>query len=157
MSHPAPSQPATASPTQAPVPLRWGVHLLVTVLLAVTAGRSALSTPADWAAVACSALVAIVYAAGLRWTAVATSTRAAGAWLAVLLTAWAGLLVLTPEAIYLAFAWFFLLLFLLPRPAGLAAVIVTTVAAVAGFAWHQDTLTAAMVIGPVLGLSLIHI
>ncbi|MFZ1577848.1 MAG: hypothetical protein WAT47_05800, partial [Nostocoides sp.] len=62
MSHPAPSQPATASPTQAPVPLRWGVHLLVTVLLAVTAGRSALSTPADWAAVACSALVAIVYA-----------------------------------------------------------------------------------------------
>ena len=151
MSHPAPSQPATASPTQAPVPLRWGVHLLVTVLLAVTAGRSALSTPADWAAVACSALVAIVYAAGLRWTAVATSTRAAGAWLAVLLTAWAGLLVLTPEAIYLAFAWFFLLLFLLPRPAGLAAVIATTVAAVAGFAWHQDTLTAAMVIGPVLG------
>ncbi|MGX6607729.1 sensor histidine kinase [Micromonosporaceae bacterium Da 78-11] len=61
------------------------------------------------------------------------------------------LLVLSPDAVYLAFPWFFLLLHLLPRPVGLTAVVITTAAAVAGFAWHQKTLTAAMVIGPVLG------
>lgn len=157
MSHPAPSQPATPAPTpeaaSAPVPgpLRWGVHLLVAALLALGAGRAALATPADWAAVACSGVVGAIYAVGARWHAVATSARAAGAWLTVLLTAWVALLVLTPDAIYLAFPWFFLLLYLLSRPVGLAAVLLTTVAAVAGFGWHQDTFTAAMVIGPVLG------
>lgn len=134
-----------------PAPLRWGVHLLVAALLALGAGRSALASPPDWAAVACSGVVAAVYAVGARWRAVATSARAGGAWLTVLLTAWVVLLVLTPDAIYLAFPWFFLLLYLLPRPVGLTVVLLTTVAAAAGFGWHQDRFTAAMVIGPVLG------
>lgn len=158
MFHPSLSQPATPASTprgsSAPVPgaLRWGGHLLVAALLALAAGRSALSHPPGWSAVVISSgLVAVVYTAGLRWKAVPTSARAAGAWLALLLTAWIALLVLTPDAIYLAFPWFFLLLYLLPRPIGLTAVFFTTVAAVAGFGWHQEAFTAAMVIGPVLG------
>lgn len=61
------------------------------------------------------------------------------------------MLALSADAIYLAFPWFFLLLHLLPRTAGLISVAVVTAAAVAGFAWHQQTFTAAMVIGPALG------
>ncbi|MGB8383966.1 MAG: histidine kinase, partial [Dermatophilaceae bacterium] len=83
------------------------------------------------------------------------SSRVAGVWLALLLAAWVALLAVSPEAVYLAFPWFFLLLHLLPRPHALAAVIIVTVAAVAGFAWHQKTLTAGMVIGPVLGAGVV--
>ena len=157
MSRPAPTHAAQPAPTpeaaSAPVPgpLKWGVHLLVAALLTLSAWRAALATPADWTAVACSVVVGVVYAAGARWAAAATSARAAGVWLTVLLSAWVALLALTPDAIYLAFPWFFLLLYLLPRLVGLTAVFLTTVAAVAGFGWHQDTFTTAMVIGPVLG------
>ncbi len=156
MSHPSePAARASTDPwTSAPVPasLRWGVHLLVAALLALGAGRSALTNAPGWPAVLIlSAVVAVVYAIGPRWRSMSTSPRAAGAWLALLLPAWVGLLVLTPDAIYLSFPWFFLLLYLLPRPLGLAAVLFTTAAAVAGFGWHQETFTAAMVIGPVLG------
>lgn len=163
MSPGAPSPAASAqadSPTSAPrwgassVPaaLRWGLHLLVAALLALASVRGVVEGSDDWPWVlACSALVGAVYAVGSRWGAATTSSRGAGPWLALLLGSWLALLVLSPEAVYLAFPWFLLLLHLLPRPAGLVAVALTTAAAVAGFAWHQDTFTAAMVIGPMLG------
>ncbi|GAB3083591.1 sensor histidine kinase [Pedococcus soli] len=121
------------------------------VLLVLAAVRSGMAGPADWAAVARSGVVATIYALGARWTAVSTSAVEARVWLAVLLAAWVALLVLTPDAIYLAFPWFFLLLYLLPRRVGLTAVLFTTAAAVAGFGWHQDKFAVAMVIGPALG------
>jgi signal transduction histidine kinase len=68
-----------------------------------------------------------------------------------LVVGWVPLLLLSPDAVYLAFPWFFLVLHLLPRAVGLLAVAVTTVVAVAGFAWHQKAFTAAMAIGPLLG------
>ncbi len=98
-------------------------------------------------------VVGVVYAVGPRWAA--GSERASGLWLAVLLATWVALLALTPDAIYLAFPLSFLLLHLLPRRAGLVAVALTTAAAVAGFAWHQDIFTAGMVIGPVLGAAVV--
>jgi signal transduction histidine kinase len=132
--------------------LRWGLDLLVAALLVLAAGRSLLDQRPGWpGVVVCSALVGVVYAVGPRRSAVARSPRAAGGWLAVLLATWMVLLVLSPDAVYLAFPWFFLLLHLLPRAVGLVAVAVTTAAAVAGFAWHQETFTAAMAIGPILG------
>ena len=162
MSDQAPDRSASPAlthrwdPSPVPAALRWGLHLLVAVLLLLTAGRSALGELPRWPwVVVGSALVGIVYAVGPRWTAVARSRRAAGAWLALLLAAWVALLLLTPDAIYLAFPWFFLLLHLLPRRAGLAGVAFTTAVAVAGFGWHQERFTAAMVIGPVLGAAVV--
>ena len=132
------------------------MHLLVAALLVLAVLRSILSHVPGWPLVVlCSGLVAVVYAVGPHWTAVARSPRAAGTWLALLVAAWMALLLLSADAIYLAFPWFFLLLHLLPRAAGLTAVVVVTTAAVAGFAWHQKTLTAAMVIGPVLGAAVV--
>lgn len=61
------------------------------------------------------------------------------------------LLALTPVGVYLAFPLFFLQLHLLPARPGLVAVSATTLAAISGFAWHQGSLTLAVVVGPALG------
>jgi signal transduction histidine kinase len=53
--------------------------------------------------------------------------------------------------VWLAFPLFFLQLDLLPLRGALIAVAATTTVAVAGFAWHQETITPAAVIGPVIG------
>lgn len=158
MTHPDPRHstppvpPRGRDPIPVPVALRWGVHGLVAALLVLAAGRSAVDQRPGWPwVVACAALVGLAYAIGPRCEAVARSPRAAGVWLVVLLAAWTVMLTLSPDAVYLAFAWFFLLLHLLPRRVGLAAVLFTTVAAIAGFAWHQETFTVAMAIGPILG------
>ncbi|MEO6791347.1 MAG: sensor histidine kinase [Ornithinibacter sp.] len=143
----------SCGPGPAPVSsaLAWGLHLLVVTLLVIAAGRSVVDQGPGWPWVVVGASsVGVVYALGARMP-VGLSAPSVRWWLALLLATWGVLLALTPDAIYLAFAWFFLLLHLLPRPAGLAAVALTTAAAVAGFAWHRETFTAAMVIGPVLG------
>ncbi|MHB1064617.1 MAG: sensor histidine kinase [Georgenia sp.] len=157
MSHGAIQPPIAVSAsgrTPAPVPvlLRQGLHLLVAGLLVLAAGRGVVGRGGGWPwVVATAVLVGVLYFAGPRSAAVDRSARTAGVWLALLLSVWLVMLALTPDAIYLAFPWSFLLLHLLPRRAGLVAVAVTTAAAVAGFAWHHHQLTAAMVIGPVLG------
>jgi signal transduction histidine kinase len=154
MDNRAHHEPATPTPLsqQAPVPLRLGLHVLVAVLLALSALRAVADPQPDAAwTVAAVLLLAVVYAVGTRSAAVRRSTRAAGLWLGLLLASWLVLLVLTADAIYLAFPWFFLLLRLLPRAAGLVGVGITTGVAVAGFVWHAGTFTAAMVIGPVIG------
>lgn len=139
-----------------PTALRWGIHLLVAALLVLTVLRGVVGRTPGWPWVVLFAgLVGIVYSVGPRWPAVSRSPRVARAWLALLLVAWLALLAVSAEAVYLAFPWFFLLLHLLPRPDGLTAVVFVTVTAVAGFAWHQRTLTAAMVIGPVLGAGVV--
>lgn len=145
---------ATPNPLsqQVPVPLRLGLHVLVAVLLALSALRAVADHEPDAAwTVAAALLVAVVYAGGTSSAAVRRSARTAALWLVLLLASWLVLLVLSADAVYLAFPWFFLLLRLLPRSAGLVSVGVTTAVAVAGFVWHAGTFTAAMVIGPVIG------
>ncbi|MDN5790461.1 MAG: sensor histidine kinase [Micrococcales bacterium] len=162
MTHGASSEPPDSAgppqpgPTPVPVLLRWGLHLLVAALLLLAAGRSVIDhdTAAPWV-VGLAALVGAGYAVGPRLPGVARSSRTAVTWLALLLAAWIALLALTPDAIYLAFPWFFLLLHLLPRSLGLAAVAFTTAVAIAGFAWHQQTFTPAMAIGPIIGASVV--
>ncbi|MDN5766546.1 MAG: sensor histidine kinase [Humibacillus sp.] len=170
MTHGEPSQPAAVATASGrdltPVPdrLRWGLHLLVAALLVLVAVRASTSTstsgmdgtaaPWPWVVAGC-ALVAAIYAAGPLSGVVAESSRASAVWLGLLLSAWVGLLALTPEAVYLAFPWFFLLLHLLPRRAALTAVALTTVAAIVGFAWHQDSFTIAMAIGPIVGAGVV--
>ncbi|MEW1953443.1 sensor histidine kinase [Terrabacter sp. NPDC080008] len=139
-----------------PTALRWGVHVLVVALLVLAVMRGVAAGTPGWPMVVILAgLVGVVYAVGAGSPRVSRSPRAARIWLALLLVAWLALLAFSPEAVYLAFPWFFLLLHLLPRRAGLLAIGVVTVTAVAGFAWHQRTLTAAMVIGPVLGAGVV--
>ncbi|MEO5747853.1 MAG: histidine kinase, partial [Humibacillus sp.] len=138
--------------TSIPPALASGLDFLVGTLLLIAAARSVIGHAPGWEwVVLCATAVGAVYAVGTRVLPAASTPSGTRWWLLLLLSVWAVLLVLTPDAIYLAFAWFFLLLHLLSRPAGLSAVLVTTAAAVAGFAWHQSTFTAGMVIGPVLG------
>lgn len=143
--------------TLTPVPplLRACLHLLVVALLLLAAVRALLIGEHEWAVVVSAAVVALVYAAGPLLPPVQRSTVGAGLWLGVLLVCWLVLLALTPDAIWLAFAWYFLLLHLLPWRVGLVLVAVTTALAIGGFAWHQPTFTAAMAIGPVIGAAVV--
>lgn len=143
---------ATVGPEQVSVRLRLGLLVLVWGLLALCVVRAAVNPSVAWQGVTVPAvIVGGLYTVGPRWVRTGRSRRNLAGWLVLLLLAWLGLLALTPDAVYLAFVWFVLLLHLLPRTAGLLAVGLTTVVAVAGFIWHQPTFTAAMVIGPVLG------
>ncbi|GAB3350312.1 sensor histidine kinase [Modestobacter lapidis] len=142
--------PASPVPVQ-PV-LRACLHLLVLALLALTAVRAISGSPAHaGAAVTTAVAVALIYVTGTALPPVRRSSAAAAGWLTVLGAGWLVLLYWTPDGIWLAFPLFFLQLHLLPTRWGLTAVVTTTVAAIAGFAWHQDGLTAPMVVGPVLG------
>jgi signal transduction histidine kinase len=93
----------------------------------------------------------VIYAAGPAFPLVRRSTAIASLWLALLAAAWLALLSLTPDAVWLAFPLFFVELHLLPVRSGIAAVAATAVAAIVGFAWHQHSANAGMVIGPLLG------
>lgn len=141
--------------TPVPVLLRACLHLLVIALLLLAAIRAVLLGEHAVGVVVSAAVVAVVYAAGPLLPPVRRSTLGAGLWLGVLLLGWLLLLALTPDAIWLAFAWYFLLLHLLPWRVGLALVATTTALAIAGFAWHQPTFTVAMAIGPVIGAAVV--
>ncbi|MFE0022508.1 sensor histidine kinase [Amycolatopsis sp. NPDC059021] len=132
--------------------LRVCLHLLMAGLLVLTAVRAvAAGLPrAPWIVVAAVAMAG-VYAAGPLLPRVSRSGPAAAVWLAALAVVWLGLLWLTPDGVWLAFPLFFLQLHLLPGRWGPSAVVVTTVLAIAGFAWHQGAFTVAAVIGPALG------
>lgn len=128
--------------------LRMSLHALVLVLGGVVVMRAVTDSAAHRIAVIVLTLAWLgCYAAGagLRhrpgWTV---------AWLAVLTLGWVVLLVLTPEAGYLAFALFFLYLHLLPTRVGLVAVAAATAASIIGFIAHSG-FSAAAIIGPVLG------
>ncbi|MEU1200445.1 sensor histidine kinase [Streptomyces sp. NPDC005813] len=132
--------------------LTWCLHLLVVALLALTAGRAVTGhLPHAGAVVGVSALCAGVYAAGPLLPPVRRSRRAAALWLAAVGAVWLVLLALSADAVWVAFPLYFLQLHLLPRRAGLVAVVATAVAAIAGFAAHQDAFSPAMAIGPALG------
>ncbi|NMO00901.1 sensor histidine kinase [Gordonia sp. TBRC 11910] len=128
--------------------LRLCLHALVLALAAVVVVRAAAeSGPHRTAVIVVTLAWLACYAlgAGLRRRPSWTLT-----WLGVLSAGWLALVVLTPDAGYLAFALFFLYLHLLPRRAGLVAVTAATVASIAGFLAHSG-FTAAAVIGPTLG------
>ncbi len=132
--------------------LAWCLHLLVIGLLALTVVRAVAGNDPDAGAVATLAVVlASTYAIGPMLPVVARSPRAAALWLTAVGAVWLVLLTQSAEGVWLAFPLYFVQLHLLPRRAGLVAVVLTAVAAVAGFAVHQDSVTPAAVIGPALG------
>ncbi|WP_084654953.1 sensor histidine kinase [Nocardia altamirensis] len=128
--------------------LRVGLHVLVTALAVVTAVRALLpGAPHPVAVVALTVLFLVIYFAGP-----ALSGRRGGPsmWLTALTVVWLGLVVVAPDAGYLAFGLFFLYLHLLPRPWSLLAVAAATAIAVLGFGAHRGW-SAAGVIGPLFG------
>jgi signal transduction histidine kinase len=132
--------------------LRAGLHLLMAALLALAAVRAVADHTNDAAAVvAVAALMAAVYTAGATLPRVRASRTVAIVWLGGLSAVWLALLALTADGVWLAFPLFLLQLHLLPPRWGVAVVTATTAAAIAGFAAHRDTLTAAAVIGPSIG------
>ena len=132
--------------------VRICLHILVAVLLVLAVARAVVGAPSHIAAVVGAAvLVGILYALGTFLKPVAESHWAAAAWLTAVGLAWIALLVATPDGIWLAFPLFFIQLHLLPTRWGITAVAVTTVVAIAGFAWHRGGFDAGMVIGPVIG------
>ncbi|WP_031033407.1 sensor histidine kinase [Streptomyces sp. NRRL F-5650] len=143
------SAPALTPTTRA---LAWCLHLLVVGLLGLVAVRALADGRPHAGPVAAVAVVCgLVYAAGPLLPRVRLVRRAAAWWLTAVGAVWLALLCLSPEAVWLAFPLYFLQLHLLPRRAGLAAVTVTAVAAVAGYAAHTGTFGPAMAIGPALG------
>ncbi|WP_298458445.1 sensor histidine kinase [uncultured Cellulomonas sp.] len=136
--------------------LRGFLHALVGVLLLVVVVRAMRPTGSSpslgivWAAAA----MAVIYAAGALMPVVKRSVHAAAVWLAVLLAAWLWLVILTPDAVWLAFPLFFLELHLAGRW-GLPAVVVTTLVAVGGTAWHADGPQMGGVLGPAIGAAVV--
>ncbi|MFF7591071.1 sensor histidine kinase [Kitasatospora purpeofusca] len=145
---------ATDRPRTTPVArvLRVCLHLLVAGLLALAVLRALAGRDGDPAAVAAAATaMAAVYAAGPLIGAVGRSRRAAALWLALLGVTWVGVLVATPDGVWLAFPLYFLELHLLGRRSGVAAVGLTAVAAIVAYSAHQHTVGVAPAIGPLLG------
>ncbi|MFD3545542.1 sensor histidine kinase [Streptomyces sp. NPDC058655] len=144
--------PEPRSPTPVSRVLRLCLHALLLGLLALAAGRAlADAAPrAGWVAAAC-ALFAAVYAAGVRAPVVHRSPRAGTLWLAGLGAAWAGLLAVSPDGLWIAFPLYFLELHLLRLRWGVAAVAATACAAIAGFLAHSAAATPGAFLGPLLG------
>ncbi|MGZ4524369.1 MAG: sensor histidine kinase [Mycobacteriaceae bacterium] len=132
--------------------LRGFLHLMLVALLALAVVRARVADAPPTRAVLVTAVVlAAVYAAGVALPVVRRSQGAAAVWLATVGLVWLVLLLYSREAVYLAFPLFFLQLHLLPPRWGIAAVAVSTVAAIIGFSWHQGGVAVGTVIGPTLG------
>ncbi|MFI6367265.1 histidine kinase [Nocardia sp. NPDC050630] len=128
--------------------LRLGLHVLVTALAVVVAVRALLPGAGHPLGVVTLtvALLAVYFAGAL----VGRHPAGIRIWLAALTLLWLGLVVLAPDAGYLAFGVYFLYLHLLPRPWSLLAVGAATAVAVIGFGMHRGW-SVPGVIGPVLG------
>ncbi|WP_406185636.1 sensor histidine kinase [Streptomyces sp. NBC_01006] len=150
----APESPAPRPLTPVSRVLRLCLHALLFGLLALAAGRAVTdSAPeAGWVVAAC-AVLATVYAGGVLAPAVRRSPRAGAVWLAGLGAAWAGLLVLSPDGLWIAFPLYFLELHLLRLRWGIAAVAVTACAAIGGFLAHAQSsaVSPGAFLGPLLG------
>lgn len=131
--------------------LEWCLHLLVGGLLILAAARAVHDDRYAGAAVAAAVACGLIYVFGAVSGVVRGSRRAAALWLAALGVAWLVLLVFSPDAVWVAFPLYFLQLHLLPRRSGILVVGATTLAAIVGFAVHQESFSPAMVIGPALG------
>ncbi|MFJ7592964.1 sensor histidine kinase [Streptomyces sp. NPDC097617] len=151
-----PPAPPASPPARALTPvskvLRLCLHALLFGLLALAAGRAVTgSAPGAGPVIAACALLAAVYAGGVRAPAVHSSPRAGALWLTGLGAAWAGLLVVSPDGLWIAFPLYFLELHLLRLRWGVAAVAVTACAAIGGFVAHSGAATPGAFLGPLLG------
>ncbi|HET8616150.1 MAG TPA: sensor histidine kinase [Actinomycetales bacterium] len=132
--------------------LQLGQHALFAALLAVGAARAAADSGHTVLAIVGAVLLALWYAGGAL-VARRRRDRVTGAvWLAVLLLGWLGLVAVSAQFTWVAFALFFLCLHLLPLRAGLGVVAGLTVVVIASQLSTPDGNRAAQVLGPCFGL-----
>ncbi|MFJ8845492.1 sensor histidine kinase [Streptomyces cyaneofuscatus] len=156
--------------------LRLCLHALLTGLLALVAVRAVgEGAPHAGAVVALTLVTAGVYGAGAlagtpgpagtggrtgagarvasvrQRASMRPGTRAAALWLAALCALWLALLVLSPDALWVAFPLYFLQLHLLPTRWGVPAVVATAAAAITSFVVHRQEIAPGAFIGPLLG------
>ncbi|GAA2937684.1 MULTISPECIES: sensor histidine kinase [Streptomyces] len=142
----------TRAPTPVATGLRLCLHALLAGLLTLVAVRAVGDgAPHGTAVAVLAAVTAALYGAGVLASAVQPHTRAAAVWLAGLGALWLALLVLSPDALWVAFPLYFLQLHLLPVRRGLPAVVVTAAAAIVSFLLHGQEVTPGTFIGPLLG------
>ncbi|NEC20872.1 sensor histidine kinase, partial [Streptomyces parvus] len=159
------------SHTHVTAALRLCLHALLAGLLALVVVRAVSEGAADTAAVvAVTLLTAALYAAGAARsssvqpkdsarpkdparprTSVQPGTRAGAWWLGGLWVLWAALLVLSPDALWVAFPLYFLQLHFLPMRWALPAVVVTAAAAITSFVVHRQEIEPGAFIGPLIG------
>ncbi|MEU3372227.1 sensor histidine kinase [Streptomyces sp. NPDC006660] len=132
--------------------LRLCLHALLGGLLALAVARSVSDGAPHAAAVgAVAVLMAAVYAVGVALPSVRPRGSGAAWWLGALGAVWLALLVVTADALWVAFPLYFLLLHLLAPRWALPAVLVTAGAAIASFVLHGQGVTPGAFIGPLLG------
>lgn len=153
---PTPQIPKLREADSAIRTLHVAMHVLFVVLLIVGFAR-ALANGAD-VPLTCLALLAFVglYLSGLRLekrAVVSTDhSRGAGtAWIVALIAAWAGLLALAPDFVWLAFALYFLALHVARRPVSFALIALILAISIAAMVITGDT-RPGMFIGPVMGM-----
>ncbi|MGV8896868.1 MAG: sensor histidine kinase [Rhodoglobus sp.] len=133
--------------------LRTSLHVLVATLTALVAVRAiVLGLDTAVVIVALSVLLLATYALGGTVARLGRSGRKgyAWAWLVALCAEWLALVWLIPDAAYLVFPLFFLLLHVLPFPWGIAGVLAATSLAIVALGLHTG-FTAGGVIGPLVG------
>lgn len=134
--------------------LQLAMHGLFVVLLVIGTIRGVQeSSQPIWLLSGCLALFAW-YLLGLALTPghVGDHRSSVGRiWFVVLFVGWAALLLASADLIWVVFALFFLGLHLLPRWAGLAAVVVGTALVITAQLHRPDTATVPSILGPVLG------
>lgn len=130
--------------------MQIALHALFLVLLTVGAIRAAQGSPHPVAAVVGAVVCLGWYAVGLV-AARSPGRRLGVAWLVVLLLIWVGLILLSAEFSWVAFALFFLTLHVLPRVPGLLVVAATTAVVVVAQVATIEGSPVAGIIGPCLG------
>lgn len=136
--------------------MRWALHLLLLALI-VFAMVHAIVTgdPAVHGIVATGAAMIVVYLGGagimhLRPMHGTRLTITSYLWLGVLTLLWAGMLMMTMDAAYVAFPLFFLFLHLLPATGGVIGVVVSTTLTISMLGFHAGG-SVGGVVGPVIG------
>jgi signal transduction histidine kinase len=135
------------------VGLRVGLHVLIAGLLILVVVRlPGLRPQAAVAGLILVVVFAAVYLTSLLMRVVPRSRRkqAGVVWITALALVWTGLVIVVPEASYLAFPLFFLCLHLLPSRVGPVAVLLITAVAIAALSAHLG-FSAGVVVGPVIG------
>ncbi|PWH05646.1 hypothetical protein DEO23_10540 [Brachybacterium endophyticum] len=148
-----------AGPQRAPYAqaLRWLVHALVYLLVAIAALRTLPQLPETAASLRLVLLVALVsvYSIGARMAS-ARGIGHRGSWWALrylvpVLLLWACCFTLSGDAVWIAFGLDFAVLYALPLVGGVSALVVVTAVAAGGFALWEGPAGAAGILGPVLG------
>ncbi|HEX5542540.1 MAG TPA: sensor histidine kinase [Micromonospora sp.] len=134
--------------------LRRTEHVLFAALLSVGTVR-AVRDGRHSAGLLITAVVAVAawYLLGVLLARRTPRPVVARLWLAVLTTGWIGLAALSADFVWLAFALFLLAMQMLPPPFGPVAVAGLAAVAITASALHQGWLSAAAVLGPVIGAS----